>query len=506
MQGGQFILQGERGLRGPQPVARQLLRGIGQQSERQPLAQLEVEPCRVADGAAVGFGGQCEIAGRGQRLERRGAAGESGRRAHRLEGGGAFAQRRAFGFANQVRVQVAQFGDGSAELRGRGGRVERLWQAAQGPLDGAHDEALRGDQHAKLRLGPELPVECLDVDPQVAQLPGVAHDGEGLGDGGGRGAGPLRDGVHEGRAAAIDQRVHDLKRCDLAAQAMSPEGGRMLLLQRRREVAQQFLLQARIVGQVGGQDLLVEVDLGVGQQHAQFRTRQRLAILRAHAHRRRVGQVFDGTVEPALALQRAHEAFEAIMLLGRLALGDADRLALLVVVTQHQGRDFVGHGEEQRIARLDRERPRGDGAAGRDLDVDLMVRRVDACRVVERVGVDPASREGGFDATALREAEIGALADHARAHLRGIDADGIVGAVAGIGVGLAGRLHIGADAAEIEEVDRRRQDGAQQVERRHGRRLDAQHRARLGRQRHRLGRPVDDRPAGRQQALVVVHP
>ncbi len=40
------------------------------------------------------------------------------------------------------------------------------------------------------------------------------------------------------------------------------------------------------------------------------------------------------------------------MLLARLLLGDADRLALLVVVAQHQARHLVGHGEQQRVAIL----------------------------------------------------------------------------------------------------------------------------------------------------------
>ena len=67
---------------------------------------------------------------------------------------------------------------------------------------------------------PEGLVEAFDVVPQVAQLPGVAHHGEGAGDGGRRCAGARPDIAHEGRAAAIDQRVHDLQGGDLAAQAM----------------------------------------------------------------------------------------------------------------------------------------------------------------------------------------------------------------------------------------------------------------------------------------------
>ena len=64
--------------------------------------------------------------------------------------------------------------------------------------------------------------------------------------------------AHEGRPAAIDQRVHHLQRRDLAAQPMGAD--RRLDTSRcsaRREVAQQLALEQRIVGQVGVEDLVV---------------------------------------------------------------------------------------------------------------------------------------------------------------------------------------------------------------------------------------------------------
>ena len=131
---------------------------------------------------------------------------------------------------------------------------------------------------------------------------------------------------------------------------------------------------------------------------------------------------------------------------------------------------------KQRVAVLAPERAARDRLAGDDLDVDLVVGGVDAGRVVERVGVDLAAGQRRLDAAALGEAEIGALADHARPHLVAVDAQRIAGAVAGVGMAFARGLHVGADAAEIEQVDRRRQDRPHQVDRRHGRRLDAQHR------------------------------
>ena len=65
-----------------------------------------------------------------------------------------------------------------------------------------------------------------------------------------------------------------------------------------------------------------------------------------------------------------------------------------------------------------------------------------------------------LDAAALGHAEIGALADHLAVQLRAGDADGVVGAVADLIVGLVGRAHIGADAAEEQQIGLRLQDRA----------------------------------------------
>ena len=68
-----------------------------------------------------------------------------------------------------------------------------------------------------------------------------------------------------------------------------------------------------------------------------------------------------------------------------------------------------------------------------------------------------------LDAGALRHAEVGAFADHFRAHLGSRDAQGIVGAVADIGVRLGRGAQVGADAAEPEQIGLAFQDGADQL-------------------------------------------
>ena len=69
-------------------------------------------------------------------------------------------------------------------------------------------------------------------------------------------------------------------------------------------------------------------------------------------------------------------------------------------------------------------------------------------------------RGGELDAPALRDAEVAALADDAAAQLRAVDAHRVVGLVADVGVRLGRGLHVGADAAVQEQVDRRLQQRA----------------------------------------------
>ena len=130
--------------------------------------------------------------------------------------------------------------------------------------------------------------------------------------------------------------------------------------------------------------------------------------------------------------------------------------------------DLVGHLGQQRVARLDRQRARRSSGAERDLDIDLDVRGVDAGGIVDGVGVEAHAGERRFDAAALGHAEIGALADHLAAQVAAGDADGVIGAVAGRFVAFARRAHIGADAAEEQQIDLRLEDRLHQLLRRHG--------------------------------------
>ena len=58
-----------------------------------------------------------------------------------------------------------------------------------------------------------------------------------------------------------------------------------------------------------------------------------------------------------------------------------------------------------------------------------------------------------LDPAGLGDGEVGALADRLDAQLGGVDPDRVVAGIADLGMALAARLDVGADAAEPEQVD-----------------------------------------------------
>ena len=150
----------------------------------------------------------------------------------------------------------------------------------------------------------------------------------------------------------------------------------------------------------------------------------------------------------------------------RLRRRARDRLRLLVVVAQHERGNLVRHLGEDRIPLLPGQVAVGDDRVEQDLDVDLVVGAVDAGRVVDRVHVDPAAAARKGDPRALRDTEVPSLADDAAAQLLGVNPNCIVRAVTHLGMPFGLRLHVGADAAVPEQVDRGTEQGVDQLARR----------------------------------------
>ncbi|MNK96702.1 hypothetical protein D3C87_1169970 [compost metagenome] len=135
-----------------------------------------------------------------------------------------------------------------------------------------------------------------------------------------------------------------------------------------------------------------------------------------------------------------------------------------------------------------------------------MIGAIDAGRIVDGIGIDPAPVARELDAPKLGEAEVAAFSHHLAAQFGAIHAHRVVGAVAGLLVGLGRRLDVGADAAVVEQVDGRHQQRVDQVRRRQRAGRDAQRRLHLRREGDGLGGARIDAAARRDQRGVIVGP
>ncbi len=187
------------------------------------------------------------------------------------------------------------------------------------------------------------------------------------------------------------------------------------------------------------------------------------------------------------------------MLLGadawhRHAFHEADRLVLAIVVEQHQAFDLIGHRCQLLVARVVAQFVALHRVVEQDLDVDFVIRGIDAGRVVDEVGIEQHAIQCGLDAAALGETEVAALAHQLAAQLAAVDADRVVGAVADIGMGFGRGLHVGADAAVPEQIDRCLENRTHQVVRRQLKpyRLRSERRAYFRREWNRLGTARED--------------
>ena len=128
--------------------------------------------------------------------------------------------------------------------------------------------------------------------------------------------------------------------------------------QARRKIAAQLRLQLRRFGQVGGEKLVVERHLGVGQQDRELGPHQPLAMRGAGGEGLVVRQEFERAIEPARAFEIADQPRLSVERRGAARLGHRQGLALQVIIAQHHGRDVLGHAVQQRLAFCGRERAR----------------------------------------------------------------------------------------------------------------------------------------------------
>ena len=135
-----------------------------------------------------------------------------------------------------------------------------------------------------------------------------------------------------------------------------------------------------------------------------------------------------------------------------------------------------------------------------------MVGGVHASRVVDCIGIDPATRQGVLDTSELRATEVAALGEHLALKLPSVDPQRVVGAVTDISVRLALRLHVGSDASVVDKIHRCLEDRVHQLDRRQSIDCDSQRRFHLRRDCDRLGAARINAAAGGDQLGVVIGP
>ena len=319
---------------------------------------------------------------------------------------------------------------------------------AQEPDDAVEQEVLHRRVEFELQFPRNPVVEAVERGVERGHAIAVAHGGKGRCDGRGRGAGLVGNANDQRRPAAVDHGIGEPGGDDFPVQAMVSERVGKTLGDGFRKITAEFAGKIGIVRHRGFEQVLVQRQLGVGEQYRQFRPRERLRTAAALGELHVVGQILDCAVEQPARFQRLNEPLQKAEILHAVTFGERQRERLQVIVAQHQAGDVIGHFGEQRDPPVHRQAAVAERNAQRDLDIDLHVGGVDAGRIVDRVGVEPHAAQRRLDAAALGHAEIGALADHLAAQILADGANGIVGAVADRLVAFVGGAHIGADAAE----------------------------------------------------------
>ena len=223
-------------------------------------------------------------------------------------------------------------------------------------------------------------------------------------------------------------------------------------MQTGREIAHEIALEVGIVRHLAAEQLVEQGDLGIGQQHGKLRPGERGRLRLALRHVRLVGQELDLAIKLASMLQLPHQPGLEAHFRHAARFDQRQGKRLNIVVAQAQLGHLIGHLRQKLVARGPGELAGRLRRTQRDLDVDLHVGRVHARGIVDRIGVGAPAVERELDARALRQTEIGALADDLDTELLCGDAHRVVGPVAGIVVGLGARPYVGPDATEPQEV------------------------------------------------------
>ena len=118
---------------------------------------------------------------------------------------------------------------------------------ADEPDDAAHQEVLQGAVEPELQCARDLAVESVDRRVEIGEPERIARCRVGRRDRRRVRAGLVDEARHDRRTAAVDDRVGELRRDDLAPQAVARDGVREALAHLHREVALELACEIGIV-------------------------------------------------------------------------------------------------------------------------------------------------------------------------------------------------------------------------------------------------------------------
>ena len=186
--------------------------------------------------------------------------------------------------------------------------------------------------------------------------------------------------MEAGDPGGVDEPVDHDGGDDLPAQPVLFDRVGVALPEGRWEVVDQAIGQVGIVGQLRGQHLGRQHDLGVRHQDSQLRSGEAAAVAPPNLHLLGAGKELDVAVEELAVRQAFHPVLVDPGHRGGLEHAVGQGEVLVVVVGEHQLGDLVRHGGQQLVPVLARQSPGRYLAGEQDLDVDLVVGGVDARR------------------------------------------------------------------------------------------------------------------------------
>ncbi len=178
---------------------------------------------------------------------------------------------------------------------------------AQEPDQPVEQQILHGGVEIELGLARHFVVERVDLAVERDQIVAVAHRRESRGDRRRQRAGLVGDAHDQRGAAAVDHRIGELRGDDLAPQAMRVQRVVVAFRHFLGEITFQLAPEIRIVRHVRVEQFAVERELGISQQHREFRPRQRQVALAPLGDRDLVRQEFHRAVEMPALFQRLHQ-------------------------------------------------------------------------------------------------------------------------------------------------------------------------------------------------------